>query len=355
MPARPRELTVERLVALADGRLVSGDPGGRVTGVAALDDAGPGDVSFVTRSAFARRLPSCRAAAVLVSEGVELPDTGGDGPAVVRVADAELALAEILEAFAPEPDRPAAGVHPSAVVDPAARLGAGVAIGPHASVGPRAVIGDGAVLHPGVRVGADAAVGAGSELGPNVVVGARCRIGRICRLHAGVVIGADGYNYRPAPDGRGLRKIPQIGDVVIGDDVEMGACCAIDRAKFGSTVIGDGTKLDNHVHVGHNCVVGRSVVMVAAVVLGGSVRVGDGVQIGGNATIRDHVTVGPGARIGGLSAVSRDVPAGEEVLGIPARDAAVELRAWAERLTIRRSSRERTRGQGAPGDPVRGR
>jgi UDP-3-O-[3-hydroxymyristoyl] glucosamine N-acyltransferase len=335
-------LTLGELVARVGGALVAGDAAAVLSGVATLDDAGPGELSFITRTAMGDRLLASGAAAVLAGRDVELPADLRPDLAVVRVDDAELAMADALDAFAPAPDRPAAGVHPAAVVDPTATLGAGVAIGPMVTVGPRAVIGAGVVLHPGTHIGADAVIGDGSELGPNATVGARCEVGRICRLHAGVVIGTDGFNYRPRADGRGLRRITHVGNVVLGDDVELGAGTCVDRGKFGSTRIGDGSKLDNLVQVGHNAVIGRSVVLVAGVMIGGSVELGDGVQVAGQAAVRDHVKVGAMARIGGLSAVTRDVPAGGSVLGYPARDSAVELRAWAERLRLRRSKRARS-------------
>lgn len=333
-------LNLGELAERVGGDLVAGDPGRRLAGVGGLDDAGPDDITFITRTAMVDRLRASGAGAVLAARDVALPEDLPAALAVIRVDDAELAVADALEAFAPAPDQPEAGVHPTAVVDPSAEIAAGAAIGPHVSVGPRARIGAGAILLAGTRVAADAVVGEGSQLGPNAVVGARCVIGRICRLHAGVVIGTDGFNYRPRPDGRGLRKIVHVGNVVIGDDVEIGAGSCVDRGKFGSTRIGDGSKLDNLVQVGHNAIIGRSVVIVAGVMIGGSVGIGDGVQIGGQAAVRDHVQVGAMARIGGLSAVIRDVPDGGSVLGYPARDSAIELRAWTERLTLRRSKRD---------------
>ncbi len=341
-------LTLGAIADRVGGLILAGDPALPLRGVSTLQDAAPGDLTFITRTAMVDRLRASRASAVLVGADVSLPEDLRPDLAVVRVTDAELAVADALDAFAPEPDRPAPGVHRSSSVDSSARVAASASVGPMASVGPRATVGDGAILHPGARIGADAVVGEGSEIGPNAVVGARCRIGRGTVLHAGVVIGTDGFNYRPRADGRGLRKITHVGDVVIGDDVEIGAGTCVDRGKFGSTRIGDGSKLDNLVQVGHNAELGRCVIVVAGVMIGGSVRIGDGVQIGGQAKIRDHVQIGPGARIGGASAVVRDVPAGASVLGMPARDSAVELRQWSQRLTLRRSEPEEPAGRGGP-------
>jgi UDP-3-O-[3-hydroxymyristoyl] glucosamine N-acyltransferase len=169
------------------------------------------------------------------------------------------------------------------------------------------------------------------------VIRERCVIGRYCIFHPNVSIGADGFGYRPSPDGRGLIKIPHIGNVIIGDGVEIGSGSCVDRGKFSSTIIGDGTKIDNLVQIGHNCKLGRSCVMAGNSGLAGSVTLGDGVIIGGSASISDHVAIGNGAVVGGASSVMRDVPDGKTVLGYPAVDAREALKQWA---ILRKLARE---------------
>jgi UDP-3-O-[3-hydroxymyristoyl] glucosamine N-acyltransferase len=213
-------------------------------------------------------------------------------------------------------------------VHPDARLGAGVRIGPHASVDRGAQIGDNVVLQPGVRIHADVIVGADSILHANTVVRHECVIGRRVILHQNVAIGADGFGYRPAPGGRGLLKMPHIGNVVIEDDVEIGANTCVDRGKFGSTVIGTGSKIDNLCQIAHNVRMGRCCVIAACAAIGGSVVFGDGVLMGGGVGVRDHVTLGSGAKIGGGSIVYSDVPAGASWAGFPADEAGLVKRQW---------------------------
>ncbi|NQU74979.1 MAG: UDP-3-O-(3-hydroxymyristoyl)glucosamine N-acyltransferase, partial [Planctomycetes bacterium] len=215
-------------------------------------------------------------------------------------------------------DLPPEGVHPSAVVDATALLGSGVAVGPHAVVGAGATLGDNVVVCANVYVGADAVIGDGSVLMPGVVVSRRCRIGRRCRLHANAVIGADGFGYY-FRDGA-YHKIPHIGTVEIGDDVEIGACSCVDRAKFGATRIGDGTKIDNLVQIAHNVQIGKGVILAGLVGVAGSSKLGDYVVLGGHAGIRDNITVGDEVRVAAYSAVLQDVPPGQTIGGIPAFD-----------------------------------
>jgi UDP-3-O-[3-hydroxymyristoyl] glucosamine N-acyltransferase len=223
-------------------------------------------------------------------------------------------------------------VHPQAWIDPSATLGAGVTIGPGCYIGPRVVLGDRCLLHAGARVLDDCTLGEDCELYPGVVIRERCRLGRRVVLQPNAVIGADGFNYRPSPDGRRLIRLTHIGAVRIEDDVEIGAATCVDRGKFGDTVIGAGSKIDNLCQIAHNCVIGRMCVIAAHVGVAGSARVGDGVMIGGEAGIREHAVIGAGARIMACSAVMGDVPAGETWGGVPAAEART---AWRMHAALR--------------------
>jgi UDP-3-O-[3-hydroxymyristoyl] glucosamine N-acyltransferase len=307
--------TLAELAARLGGTVI-GDGGRRIEGIRTLESAGPADLSFLTSPRYREAARASRAGALLVAR--HEADLAVDQ---LVVASAPHALAALLALFHPEPEA-APGVHPSAVV------GRGCAIDPTAHVGPYAVVGDGttvgprAALHAHVVVGEGCAVGEGSVLFPHVVLYAGVRVGARCRIHAGVVLGADGFGY--ASDRTGHTRIPQVGGVVVGDDVEIGALSAVDRALLGATTIGDGTKIDNLVQVGHNVVLGRGVILCGQAGLAGSARLGDGVVVGGQAGIGGHLEVGAGAQVASKSAVYESVPAGKTVAGIPAAD----IREW---------------------------
>ncbi len=305
--------TLGELARLVGGEL-SGDPALPIRGVASLDGAQPGELSFVTSSRSQREAEGSRASAFLVPAGVELP-----GRAVIRVAHPYLAVAALLRAFHPEL-RPVPGIHPTAVVAASARvapdatLGEFVVVGAHSTVEPRAV------LHAHVVVGEHCRVGEESVLHPHVVLRTEVDVGRRVIIHAGAVLGADGFGY--AFDGSRHQKIPQVGRVVIEDEVEIGANVTIDRATLGETVVGRGTKIDNLVQIGHNTLVGADAIIVAQTGISGSCRIGNRVVLGGQVGVVDHVTIGDGAQVGSQSGVHRDVPAGGAVLGYPAIPAA---------------------------------
>jgi len=307
--------TAQTITQLVHGTLTG--PGDLlVTGVRALDRAGPDHVSFVGDKRYADRWARSRCRVVLVTRGLELPPR--DEPvAVIRVDHADLAMTAVLERFAPPIDRPPAGVHPSAVVDPSAKLGEGVRVGPLCVVGPRARIGDRCTLHAHVTVAADAMLGDDCELFPGVVIGQRCTLDDRCIVHPNAVIGADGFGYRADPRKQVPVKVPQIGTVTIGSDVEIGAGTCIDRAKFDATVIGDHCKIDNLVQIGHNCTIGRGVIIAGLCGVAGSVTIEDGVVMGGGAIVKDHLTLGRGAQIAGGTQLMHDVPAGETWAGSP--------------------------------------
>lgn len=247
-----------------------------VTGVAPLGSATEADLAFLDRP---RAGPG--AAGVLLCRA-PLP-----GRSCVVVPDPLAALVTILDALLPEPP----------------------------FVGP-AEVHPGAVVHPGVVIGSGCTIGEGSVLFPNVVLYPGTRIGRRCRIHAGTVLGADGFRYHPGPTGP--LKVPHVAGLVVEDEVEIGAHCTVDRGFLEDTRIGRGTKLDDQVHVGHNCRIGRYVVIAAQTGISGSCVVGDGAQIGGQVGLADHTVVGAGARIGAQSGVHGEVPAGETWLGTPA-------------------------------------
>ncbi len=317
--------TAADLAKLLDGDL-TGDPQREVSGLNFIENAQPDEMTFIGGAAYAAQWKDSKAGVALTVRGIDVEPT--EGRAVIEVDDVDLAMAKALEVFAPPPPACAPGIHASAVVDPSAEIGANCHIGPCCAVGPHVKIGDGSVLYANVTVMDEATIGPGCTLWPGVVIRERCIIGAACILHLNVSIGADGFGYRPAADGSGLVKVPQIGNVVLGNAVELGANTAVDRAKFGSTVIGDGTKIDNLCQVAHNCQIGRCTVIASHSAIAGSSVIGDGVMMGGCVGVKDHITIGSGARIGGGSGLIRDVPAGASVLGYPAVDSRECLRNW---------------------------
>ena len=308
--------TLAEVAAAVSAPLPGGAADGRrVSALAALAEAGPDDLSMVATDSFARAFTRTRAAAVLADRRVRLP-SAPTGTAVLVVPDVDAAVAAVLALFAPPQQRPPPGVHPTAVVAATARLGRGCAVGPHGVVGERCVIGAGCALHAGVVVGDDVTLGERCDLYPNVVLRERVTLGDRVVIHAGTVIGSDGFGYRW--DGTGHAKVPQIGTVVIEDDVEIGSCACVDRAKFGATRIGRGTKIDNLVQVAHNVRIGADCVIVGQTGIAGSSELGTGVVLGGQTAVRDHIVLGDGAISAARSAIAKDVPPGQTVSGMPA-------------------------------------
>ena len=308
---------------------VAGLVGGTVEGPRELlleelrppEEAGPADLAALFRPAGLARL-SARPGCVLLPVGLDVP--AGRAASLIRVADAEVALDTLVTACVPAPQPPAPGVHPSAVVEPGAQLGEGAAVGALAFVGARARLGPRCRLWPGACVGADAVLGADCTLHFRVVIGDRCVLGERVIVHAGAVIGADGFGYRQDAAGRHV-KIPQVGIVELGDDVEIGANTTIDRARFGTTRVGRGTKIDDQVHVAHNCVIGEHTAIAGATAIAGSATIGDRVLIGGSVDINGGAVIGSDARINGASMVVDDVEPGQAVGGgaTPARPVAL--------------------------------
>ena len=317
------EITAQAAADLVGGRLL-GDGAVVLRRASSLEGAGGDAVSLVVSSRYLPLLRDSRAGAVLVPES--LADENG-GPATrIIVAEPYRALVQLVAVLHPAPAT-ATGVAPTAVVGDGVVLGEGVSVGPHAVVGrcvrlgARVRIGAGVVLGDGVEVGDDAVIDANVVCYPGTVLGARVVV------KAGAIVGGDGFGYIHGPHGH--TRIPHIGGCVLEDDVEIGSNCTIDRGSLDDTVIGQGTKLDNQVHVGHNVRIGRRCLVMGGVGIGGSTRIGNGVVVAGHSTLVDHVTVGDRARIGARSFVIGDVPGGADVSGQPARPHRETLRAQA--------------------------
>lgn len=302
-------ITLAAVADLVAGAL-EGDGSRVIRRVAPLADAGPDAISWLGSPKYLSQLGSTRAGGVLVPRRCEAPP----GLAVVRVDDPELAMCAVLKRLGPAPAAVPPGVDPRAVVDPTARV-SGAAIGPLAFVGPSASIGAGTQIHPGVYIGAEATIGRDCVLWPNVVVRERCRLGDRVVVHPNATIGADGFGYLPR--GGKHHKIPQVGVVVIDDDVEIGAGTTIDRARSGVTRIGRGTKIDNLVQIGHNCEIGEDCIIVAQCGVSGSTTMGRNVVLAGQVGLVDHLTIGDGARIAAQTGLAQDVPAGAAFGGSP--------------------------------------
>jgi UDP-3-O-[3-hydroxymyristoyl] glucosamine N-acyltransferase len=306
-------------LAAALGMEWEGETDPLITGVAGIAEAGPGDITFVSQKAFARFLEQTRAAAVILPPGspCKIP--------VLRAEDPYGAFARLLARLEPCPERIfVPGIHRTAVVDPSALLGEQISLGPYVVIGAGARIGDRCALGAHVVVGPDTVLGEDCRIYPQVTIREGCVLGRRVVLHAGVVIGSDGFGYLPGSTG--LIKIPQIGRVVLEDDVEIGANCCIDRATSGDTVVGAGTKIDNLVQIGHNVTLGQHCAISAQTGISGSCRIGNRVTMGGQVGVADHIAVGDDVKLGAKSGIHKDVPPGMKMFGYPAFERTVAFK-----------------------------
>jgi len=305
------EATLEEIASWVQGKVQ--EPGaGLFSGARTLDRAGPSDISFIENAKALRHAEKSLAGALIVPEGTQVP-----GRPTIHVRDSLASFTEVVKRFRGLQEKRTPGIHPSAVIHPSARLGQHCEIHPFAVVGENAVLGDDCVLHPHAVVGAHCHLGQGVVLHPGVILYPRTQLGNRVTIHAHSVIGADGFGYRQE---KGVhQKVQQLGVVVIEDDVEIGACTTIDRATFEETRIGKGSKIDNLVQIGHNCVLGPGNLIVSQAGIAGSTTTGSHVVIAGQAGLADHLHIGNQVVIGARSGVMRDVPDGEHILGAPAR------------------------------------
>lgn len=300
-------------IARKIGAAVEGDGSVLIHGVAGVRYAGPGEISFVSLAKYAADASATKASALVVAQDWSKPLS----VPFLRVDNPEAAFYKIALLFAPPAVVPPPGLHPTAVISPDSKIGRDASIGPHCVIEPGAVIGDRVTMLAGCYVGHGVRIGNDCKLQPHVSIREHCTIGDRVILHNGTVVGSDGFGY--TVDGQGVRhKVPQIGIVVIGDDVEIGANCTIDRARFGNTRIGNGVKIDNLVQIAHNVIIGDHAVIVAQVGIAGSSMIGSKAILAGQAGVSGHVVVGEGAIVGGQAGATKNVPAGAYVLGFPA-------------------------------------
>ncbi len=320
-----KSLTIQDINALLNGEIV-GETTQQITGLEQIAKANNTQATFIGNRKYAALWADSNAALAIVNDNIDLEP--GDNRVLIKVKNADLAMAKLLEAFTPETPYFETDIHPAAVIDPSAKIGEGSRVGAGCYIGKDVVLGKNVTLYANVTILDETTIGDYTTVWPGTIIRERSIIGSHCIFHNNVSIGADGFGYRPSDDGRGLVKIPHIGNVVIGNAVEIGANSCVDRGKFSSTILGDGCKIDNLVQIAHNCVLGRSCIMAGSSGLAGSVTLGDGVIIGGSASIKDHTTIHSGATVGAGSGVMGDVAAGKTVLGYPAVDSREMLKQW---------------------------
>jgi UDP-3-O-[3-hydroxymyristoyl] glucosamine N-acyltransferase len=303
-------LTVAELAKQLAGE-VTGDTSATLTGFAMIDRAQAGDLTFAETPEYFAAAEASAATAIIAGKNFS-----SDKKILIRVANPRLAFAKALAIFFPDPKFTPA-IHPSAVIAQSAQVDPTAHIGPHCTIGERVKIGANAVLQSGNFIGDDSTLGDGTNLFPSVTIYPRVQIGKRVRIHAGAVIGADGFGY--VFDTSFHRKVPQVGTVVIGDDVEIGANTTVDRGALGATVIGKGTKIDNLVQVGHNVEIGEHCIFCAQVGISGSTKIGSYTVLAGQVGLAGHLKIGNKVTIGSKSGVMHNIPDGEQWLGIPAQ------------------------------------
>jgi UDP-3-O-[3-hydroxymyristoyl] glucosamine N-acyltransferase len=305
--------TLAELAEYLDGH-VEGDPKTIIRGASGIKEAGEGDITFLANSKYGSLAKSTKASAIIVAESAPaVPDRS-----MIRTENPSLAFARIVKLLAPNHAVLPKGIHPTAVIGKNVKLGSGVAVQPYVVIDDYAEIGDNVTLYTGVYVGHHTQIGKETVIYPHVTIREYVKIGERVIVHSGSVIGCDGFGYATVSGAH--HKIPQVGTVVLSDDVEVGANVTIDRARFGKTFIGRGTKIDNLVQIAHNVTIGEHSIIVAQCGISGSTSIGNRVVMAGQAGVVGHISVGDNVTIGAQSGVSKSVPQNSTILGQPARE-----------------------------------
>jgi UDP-3-O-[3-hydroxymyristoyl] glucosamine N-acyltransferase len=314
-------MQVQEVARLVGGEVI-GDGERDVANVKKIEEAGPGDISFIANVKYLKYHDSTNATALLVG-----PDfaTSRSDISYIRIADPYAAFVLVMRAFAPSVEHPIAGIHPTAVIAAGVDLGAGVSVGAHVVIGEGSSVGAGSIIYPNAVLGGRVSVGCDTVIYANVTLYSGTRVGDRAIIHAGAVLGADGFGFAPRNDGS-WEKIPQTGIVVVEDDVEIGANVTIDRATLGQTLISQGVKLDNLIHVAHNVVIGRNTVIAAQSGISGSTRIGTGNMIAGQVGIVGHIETAPDVIIEAQSGVSKSIRKSGRYFGHPVKEHAQALR-----------------------------
>ncbi len=321
-----KSLTLNQICQLTKGRL-SGDGETVINRTVRLDEAKPGDISFIAAPKYAKNLENCQATALIVYPEFNVPLTTN----LIYVDDPFSSFFMVVQAMTPEMEPLQPGIHPTAIIGDGTTLGKNIAIGPYVIIGKNCKIADNVQIYSGTTILNHVDIGGNTRIYQNVSIREGCVIGERVILHAGAVIGADGFGFRNV-NGK-IQKIPQLGYVIIEDDVEIGANTCVDRAIFGATRIGKGSKLDNLIQVAHNVVIGENTVIAAQTGIAGSSQLGNGVVIAGQVGIADHIKIGDSAILAAQAGITKDVPPKIVVSGYPARE---HFRAKREEAVIRK-------------------
>lgn len=320
-----KSYSIQEINEILNGEII-GNTNHKITAPEQLEDAKTSEISFIGHKKYEKFWVTSNASAAIVNEDIAIEP--GENKAFIKVKNADLAMSQVLALFAPPSPVFNTNIHQNAVIDVTAIIGNNAKIGAGVYIGLNVKIGDNVTIYPNVTILDECTIGNNCTIWPGAVIRERCHLGNDCIIHPNATIGADGFGFRPDPE-KGLVKIPQIGNVIIGNNVEIGANSSVDRGKFSSTILGDGCKIDNLVQIGHNSKLGKFCIMAGNSGLAGSVTLGNGVVIGGSASIKDHTTIGDGAMVGAGSGVTGDIPAGKVMLGYPAVEARDALKQWA--------------------------
>jgi UDP-3-O-[3-hydroxymyristoyl] glucosamine N-acyltransferase len=310
-------MTAHEVAAFLHGE-ISGDPGVDILRVAKIEEAAAGDLTFLANPKYEKFVGTTKASAILVSSSFDAKRERA-GLTFIRVPDPYVGFLRVMKRVTPMPDPFPKGIHPTAIISESATLGGNVSLGGHVVVGRNAVLGENTKIGPGCVIGDGVVIGENCLIYPNVTVYHGCRVGNGVVIHAGVVLGSDGFGFAPKADGT-YEKIPQLGNVVVEDDVEIGANCTIDRATMGHTVVGKGSKLDNHVHIAHNVVIGHDTVIAAQTGISGSTKVGNNVVIAGQVGIVGHIEIADKTVLMAKTGVAKSTEPGKTYWGTPAKE-----------------------------------